>query len=253
MTNIGKTYGRFTLTRKVYSIKIFFASVAFTSMLLTGCGKPQGEQKQQNADLNATTPVEMAIARREILSAAKQFSGTLEGEEQANIVAKISERITTINVHVGDAVNAGQVLVELDKSGATSQFYQAQAGFNNAKKTYDRMKALYQEGAISQQSLDGAQTAYDVAKANFDAAKSSVELTTPIPGVITAVNINVGDLTTPRRGTHYGREDRPYEGRLRRKRDRPRKSFRWSQRSSLLRSTPRCKDDRANCTGVEIR
>ncbi len=197
MTNIGKTYGRFTLTRKVYSIKIFFASVAFTSMLLTGCGKPQGEQKQQNADLNATTPVEMAIARREILSAAKQFSGTLEGEEQANIVAKISERITTINVHVGDAVNAGQVLVELDKSGATSQFYQAQAGFNNAKKTYDRMKALYQEGAISQQSLDGAQTAYDVAKANFDAAKSSVELTTPIPGVITAVNINVGDLTTP--------------------------------------------------------
>jgi RND family efflux transporter MFP subunit len=172
-------------------------SVALAGMILNGCSKPQGEQKQQGADLTSTTPVEVATAQRQTLSLTKQFSGTLEGEEQANIVAKISERITVINVHVGDAVKAGQVLVELDKSGATSQYYQAQAGFNNAQKTYDRMKALYQEGAISQQTLDGTQTAYEVAKANFDAAKSAVELTTPIPGVVTAVNVSVGDLTVP--------------------------------------------------------
>ncbi|HUI31369.1 MAG TPA: efflux RND transporter periplasmic adaptor subunit [Candidatus Acidoferrales bacterium] len=185
------------MTRRVYSVRIFFLSMALAGLILNGCGKPQGEQRSQSNSFTSTTPVEVATVQRQTLSVTKQFSGTLEGEEQANIVAKISERIIAINVHVSDAVSSGQVLVELDKSGATSQFYQAQAGFNNAQKTYDRMKALYQEGAISQQSLDGAETAYEVAKANFDAAKSAVELTTPIPGVVTAVNVNVGDLTAP--------------------------------------------------------
>ena len=191
------THRRFNLTNRVYFTKTFFLSAAIAGIIVSGCGKPQGEQKSQNNNLASTTPVEVATVQRQTLSATKQFTGTLEGEEQANIVAKISERITVINVNVGDAVKSGQVLVELDKSGATSQYYQAQAGFNNAQKTYDRMKALYQEGAISQQTVDGTQTAYEVAKANFDAAKSAVELTTPIPGVVTAVNVSVGDLTTP--------------------------------------------------------
>ena len=191
------THRRFNLTNRFYSTKIFFLSAAVAGVIFGGCGKPQGEQKGQDNGSASTTPVEVTAVQRQTLSVTKQFSGTLEGEEQANIVPKISERITRINVHVGDAVEAGQVLIELDKSGATSQFYQAQAGFNNAQKTYDRMKALYQEGAISQQTLDGTQTAFEVAKANFDAAKSAVELTTPITGVVTAVNVNVGDLTVP--------------------------------------------------------
>ena len=176
-------------------MKVFFAIVALFVVILQGCGKPQGEQIQQSTA--STIPVDVANAHRLTIFVTKQFSGTLEGEEQANIVPKISERITVLNVHVGESVKAGELLVELDKNGATSQFYQAQAAFNNAEKTLERMKALYDEGAISLQSLDGTQTAYDVAKANFEGAKSAVELATPIPGVVTAVNVSIGDLTTP--------------------------------------------------------
>jgi len=195
MTRIGKTYRRLILTRRVYSTGTFLVTALFACMLVTSCGKPHGEQKQQSTA--ATIPVNVAFADRQTLFVTKQFSGTLEGEEQANIVPKISERITVLNVRVGESVKAEQVLVELDKSGATSQFYQAQAALNNAEKTFERMKALYDEGAISLQSLDGTQTAYEVAKANFEGARSAVELATPIPGVITAVNANIGDLTTP--------------------------------------------------------
>ncbi len=66
----------------------------------------------------------------------------------------------------------------------------------NSSKDLERMKALYQEGAISQQMLDGVQTQYEVVKANYDAAKSTVELTAPLSGVVTAVNVNVGDLAS---------------------------------------------------------
>jgi membrane fusion protein (multidrug efflux system) len=142
-------------------------------------------------------PIQVAVAQVKDLQATKTYSGTLEGEEQANIVAKISERITEIRFHVGDFVKSGETALSLDKSGPSSQYYQADANFENADKNLKRMKALLQEGAISQQSLDATQTAYDIAKANFEAAKSSVELTSPIAGVVTAVNVNVGDLATP--------------------------------------------------------
>ncbi len=149
-----------------------------------------------NTSISAVA-VEVAGVERKNLAVTKTFSGSLEGEEQANIVSKLSERVTAIAAHAGAGVHKGQVLIRLDKSGTTSQYYQAEANFNNSAKTLQRMKSLYEEGAISLQALDGAQTAYDVAKANFDAARSAVELSTPITGEVTAVNVSLGDLAVP--------------------------------------------------------
>ncbi len=176
-----------------------WASLIVLIVTWFGCGSGTKQQKQTDTATasNNVVPVEIAIARRQDLSVTKTYTGTLAGEEQANIVAKISERITGIQIHVGEAVRAGQVTLLLDKSGASSQYYQAEANFINSEKNLERMKSLYAEGAISQQTLDGIQTAYDVAKANFNAARSAVELTTPIAGVVTALNVNIGDLATP--------------------------------------------------------
>lgn len=181
------------------SMKWFLLSLFMLN--LSGCGSGKSRQSQsmnktQATDVNVV-PIEIAVAEQKNISVTKTYSGTLEGEEQANIVAKISERITHIRGHIGEYVRAGQVILSLDKSGASSQYYQAEANFSNAEKNLQRMKSLYDEGAISLQALDGAQTAYDIARANFNAARSAVELTTPIAGVITALNVSVGDLATP--------------------------------------------------------
>ena len=165
---------------------IQWISTIFFIFILIGCGSGSKEKSQTDtaASGSNTIPVEVAPVARQNLSVTKIYSGTLEGEEQANIVAKISERITGIKVHVGESAGAGTVILMLDKSGVTSQYYQAEAGYKNAAKTLERMKSLYSEGAISLQALDGTQTQFDVAKANFDAARSAVELTTPISGVV---------------------------------------------------------------------
>ena len=180
-------------TMRYLSVLLFIAGLA-----LQGCG---GAKKDIPSNPSSTSPrivpIEAAPVVRSALSITKIYAGSLEGEEQANIVSKLPERITSIHVHVGEQVRAGQVLLELDKSGTSSQFYQAQASFRNAEKTLQRMKSLFGEGAISAQNLDGAQTSFDVASANFDAAKSAVELTTPIPGSVTAVNVIAGDLANP--------------------------------------------------------
>ena len=59
------------------------------------------------------------------------------------------------------------------------------------------MKNLLAEGAVSQQAYDGIETQYEVAKANFDAARSTVEITSPLSGVVTAINVSLGDLANP--------------------------------------------------------
>ena len=185
--------------------KILENSVKLVSVLMIGfafsviqsCGEKAKENTTDKTSYTDTISVESySVATRE-LAISKTFSGTLEGEEQANIIAKIAERIMNIKTRVGDYVKTGDVLIELDKSGAQSQFYQAQAVFLNAQKDFERMKNLFNEGAVSRQALDQTQTGYEVAKANFEAARSTVEITSPISGVVTAINVNIGDLANP--------------------------------------------------------
>lgn len=168
-----------------------------TAILLTGCAKKEAETTTDKTTYTDTVSVEISRAAINDINVVKTFSANIEGEEQANLYSKIPERITEVKVKVGDYVSKGQLLIGIEKSGASSQFYQAQAAFLNAKRDLDRMKSLYDAGAISKQMLDGIQTQYEVSKANFDAAKSTVELTAPLSGVVTAINVNTGDLATP--------------------------------------------------------
>jgi RND family efflux transporter MFP subunit len=168
------------------------------AMLSPGCGSGRDDSPKTGTGVAPqVVAVETAVAGRAPLVVTRVYTGSLEGEEQANVVARISERVTGIRAAVGSRVRSGQEIIGLDKGGTSSQYFQAEAGFRNAGKSLERMKSLYAEGAVALQSLDGAQTAYDVAKANFDAARSAVDLTTPIAGVVTAVNVSLGDLTTP--------------------------------------------------------
>jgi membrane fusion protein, multidrug efflux system len=177
------------------------ASLIFliTIFIVQACGdKSKTEDKGKDlTSFTDTITVEAQNISTKELAISKTFSASLEGEEQANVIAKIPETIVKIRVKVGDFVKAGSVLFELDKSGASSMFYQAQAAFLNAQKDYERMQNLLKEGAVSQQAFDGVQTLYEVSKANFDAARSMVEITSPISGIVTAINVNLGDLANP--------------------------------------------------------
>ncbi len=185
---------KFNVIAKILSA----AAVSMLIIFFAGCSENNSKDKQTvKEDL---VPVQTAKVERKSLSQSKTLNGTLEGEEQSIIVAKISERITSINVRVNDYVKKGDVLIQLDKTGPSSNYLQTSAAFENTKKDFERMKALFEAGAVAEQQLDQAKTAYEVAKANFNASESTVNLTSPISGIITELNVNVGDWVTP--GTH---------------------------------------------------
>ncbi len=127
----------------------------------------------------------------------KTFTGTLEGERQAVIYAKIAEAVDRVHVREGDRVREGQILISLDKTGPSSHYQEAMSVFRNAEKNYKKMKFLYEEGAVSETQFDEAKTQYEVAKANFEAAEKLVEIESPIDGIVTFLNVSRGDYLTP--------------------------------------------------------
>jgi len=76
-----------------------------------------------------------------------------------------------------DAANsqyeAANALYEKARNGARSEeVIQAQAAYELAKKTYDRMEMLYKEGAVSESAFDQAAAQFTAAAAAYDMAQS---------------------------------------------------------------------------------
>ena len=101
-------------------------AISLIMVLMYGCQNKSEETitVKNSVELDTVAVNAVKVEYRDIKS-SKTYTGSLEGEEQAYVVAKISERIVGIKVRVGDTVEKGKLVVELDKVGAASQYYQA--------------------------------------------------------------------------------------------------------------------------------
>jgi membrane fusion protein (multidrug efflux system) len=149
------------------------------------------EQKQP------TVAVKVTVVEPSDEEVITTYTGTLEGEKQAVIYAKIAEAVETVHVREGERVKAEQVLISLDKTGPSSRYQEALSPYLNAEKNYKKMEYLFKEGAVSESQFDAAKTEYEVAKAGFEAASRLVEIQSPIEGIVTSVKVSKGDYLNP--------------------------------------------------------
>ena len=163
------------------------------AILPLSCGK-----KNNTATALPTIPVKTLTVAPGTIEVTREFSGGLEGVEQADIYIRLSEAVTALPFKVGDHVQAGQVLITLDRGGASSQYIQAKAMFENAEKNFQKMKYLFDEKAISESAFDEAKAGFEVSKANYQAAKELVDITSPISGTLVELDVKIGDM--PRQG-----------------------------------------------------
>jgi membrane fusion protein (multidrug efflux system) len=127
----------------------------------------------------------------------QSYYGTVRAKKQADISAKLMERVESVLVDEGDHVNEGDVLVRYDASASQVQVSQARLHYLNMKRDYERMKSLLEEGAISQQTFDQTELGYEVARENYETARRSVELMAPISGMVARVNVTEGVVSNP--------------------------------------------------------
>lgn len=118
------------------------------------------------------------------------YTSTVQAYVKNNIVPQAGNRIKKINVEVGDFVKKGQVLAEMDMT----QLHQAELQLMNNEIEYNRLKGLYDAGGLSQSDLDAIELAYMVSKTQYENLLENSVLRSPINGVITARNYDVGDM-----------------------------------------------------------
>lgn len=140
------------------------------------------------------------------------LSGTLEALHSANVVAKSSGKVGGIMVELGTPVSEGQTMIVLESEDlaaalAVSQtsVEKAQINLTLVEKQYERGLTLFNSGALSQVDFDNNyQGALDKARVDLKSAQATLAqsqvryndsfIKSPLTGVVTAKNINVGEM-----------------------------------------------------------
>lgn len=130
-----------------------------------------------------------------------QFSARVETRSRVGVGSTVVGRVAQVQVREGDAVQAGQLLVQLEQAeqqaavqqaqaslaqaqaqlanvrsnnriGHQAQVAQTQASVAQAQADWTRNQQLVQQGFLSQAALDEKRKALDVAKAQLQAAQA---------------------------------------------------------------------------------
>jgi len=133
--------------------------------------------------------------------------------QEAPIYARVNGYLKNWLVDIGAHVKKDQLLAEIDTPDLDQQLAQAQSqevlaqkSLALAKDTNARYQELLKQGVVSQLDADTQATSQATNQANADAFAANVRylqqevafkrVTAPFAGIITARNVNVGDLIT---------------------------------------------------------
>ena len=164
--------------------------IASAALLAAACGSNTGKQTEQQAAAVVAEDPTVAVVEvftREVPQEAV-YTSTVQAYAKNNIAPQMAGRITKINVEIGDFVKEGQILAEIDKA----QLLQAQ--LQNQEVELQRLKSLYEAGGLSQSDYDAIQMQYNVLKTQVENLIENTTLRSPINGVVTARNYDVGDM-----------------------------------------------------------
>jgi RND family efflux transporter MFP subunit len=149
-------------------------------------------------------PVAVTLAQVELKTrvAVEEVAGTVRSKSRATIEAKIPGRIEQVRVAPGQSVEAGDLLLELDRREIQSRLDQALPVLRNTEAEVKRFQSLLKQSAVSQSEFEAVEARYRVAQAAVTEAEtmlSYAQVAAPFAGVITRKLADVGDLAFPGR------------------------------------------------------
>lgn len=192
-------------------MKRIITIISLAALFFTSCGS---DEKEKTSTLQ---PIAVKVSGNVNSNSSSPYvtaSGKIESESSANLSTRMMGYVTKLNVRVGQNVSAGQLLVSINntdlqakKAQVDASITQATAGYNSAKKDYDRFVNLFAQQSASQKELDDMTARYEMAKAGLEAAKqmrnevmaqfSYSNITAPFSGIVTNTFVKEGDMANP--------------------------------------------------------
>ncbi|KYC39615.1 efflux transporter periplasmic adaptor subunit [Scytonema hofmannii PCC 7110] len=172
---------------------ILIASLLSVGLLIAGCGslpkesaEAQSRRPGNNQRGEGAVPVDVATARTGLLRQEPEYTGTTVPFRTVSLRSRVEGQLLALNVDVGDRVNQGQAIGQVDDAllrttqnqaeaelaALKSEVARAKAQVSNARAEVERSRAqlqqaqadstrqqkLLKEGAIAQQAAEQAST-----------------------------------------------------------------------------------------------
>jgi len=172
--------------------------------------------------------VEVQAAEPRTLSARVKATGEITPDRKVDISAKVVGEIIDLPVVEGQRVQAGQLLVQIERDLYESARDQARAALRqaevsvrgveiqlqDAERNLRRVRELQSQELVSQEALDAAQLAVDTARVQIDAQRQAIEqsrsalqraeddlarttIRSPMDGIVIQLDAEKGETVVP--------------------------------------------------------
>ncbi len=158
---------------------ILFATVGISfvawSRLKT---EPQGDKA-----VALPLAVNIQVVQPAALTQTLTVSGTLLGEDEAVVISETNGKIVHVKAQVGDWLNKGQTIVQVENDlkqvaleQAKAQALAAKTNFEKAKKDLERYEELFKQQITTQSVIENARLAAQAAEAQLKSAEAGARL-----------------------------------------------------------------------------
>ncbi len=127
-------------------------------------------------------------------------SGTILANEEVELHAEVSGKITSLNLSEGNAVSKGTLLVKLYDADLQAQLKKLLLQRETAEKTEARLKQLLAINGVGQQEYDNALIQLNNIKADIELMQANIsktEVRAPFDGVVGLKNVSEGAYVSP--------------------------------------------------------
>lgn len=188
-------------------------AVLFLAGLAAGC-RPPGAKAEFDAGPMLVGNENLAVVKRDTISAGPRLAGSLEARLQANVRAEAGGDVTALFVDIGQVVKKGDLLARIEANAIRDQAQSAESAVRSAesdlavaKRQLERTQRLVEAGAVAARDLEVAQANAASAQARLDNARamqagaqkqlSGTTARSPMDGVVSRREVNAGDVVAP--------------------------------------------------------
>ncbi len=173
---------------------------------LLSCSKAEQEQEKSeplqavSAATDYTQVVSSSVAIQERALRDRVIgSGTVQGQREVSIKARVSGEIEEISIDLGSTLKAGDTLLTIDDTIAKLNLSQLEKQYENALKQQSVNEKLFASGAISLSQLNQGKSSLDGLSAQTEQAKmnlANANVTSPISGSVAEITnlVEGGDM-----------------------------------------------------------
>ncbi|MBU1700112.1 MAG: efflux RND transporter periplasmic adaptor subunit [Candidatus Eisenbacteria bacterium] len=192
---------------------------------LAACGS--GDEKASHGDRRgawsgggseAALPVKTQPVERGEMSSYIETHARLEAERWIEVVSRVQGLARQLAAEEGDVVQAGQLLLQLEKDELQLAVEQATIDRDQTEANFKRAETLQGRELISAETLETARTAFENAEVALDQAKLQLEysnIRSPIDGVVMERHVERGDLVHSNDVVYVVADLEPLQARIR--------------------------------------